>query len=171
MPSQMSSGIRPIIATARLNDEAFHYFNELRQRHFPPERNFIDAHLTLYHHLPGEDPDVVEAAVREASGDASPLPGRVDKPIFLGKGVAYHLAVPGLSALRHRIGEPFELTPQDQQKLRPHVTVQNKVDPGVAKMTMAHLEAKFEPFDATVVGVDLWFYEGGPWSPMARIDL
>ena len=44
----------PLILTLALNPTAEEYFTRLRDRYFPPERNFLKVHLTLFHHLPAE---------------------------------------------------------------------------------------------------------------------
>ena len=43
---------RPLVLTAALDDETFDWLDGLRRRHFPPERNHLAAHLTLFHALP-----------------------------------------------------------------------------------------------------------------------
>ena len=42
----------PLIVTALLDEAAQQRFDRLRRSHFPPERNHLDAHLTLFHRLP-----------------------------------------------------------------------------------------------------------------------
>ena len=49
----------PLILTLQLDAQAFAFFNFLRQKHFPAKINYLDAHLTLFHHLP-PDPAVTE---------------------------------------------------------------------------------------------------------------
>ena len=55
------------------------------------------------------------------------------------------------------------LTPQDRQKLWPHITVQNKVMAPEAKALLAELKMSFKPFSATATGLQLWEYLNGPW--------
>ena len=42
----------PIIVTALLGSADFGWADGLRRAHFPPERNKIPAHISLFHHLP-----------------------------------------------------------------------------------------------------------------------
>ena len=42
---------RPLIVTAELGTD-FGWLEDLRQRHFPPERNQLRAHLTMFHAIP-----------------------------------------------------------------------------------------------------------------------
>ena len=44
----------PLILTLQLDERSFAFFGAQRRRYFPLERNFIPAHLTLFHALPGE---------------------------------------------------------------------------------------------------------------------
>ncbi len=48
----MTSGPAPIIVAAEFGGTDFTWLDGLRRAHFPPERNQIAAHLTLFHHLP-----------------------------------------------------------------------------------------------------------------------
>ncbi len=60
----------PLIVAAALDEGAFAWFEDLRQTHFPPSRNQVPAHLTLFHALPGEQ----EAFIAEAlKGDCLSL--------------------------------------------------------------------------------------------------
>ena len=76
-----------------------------------------------------------------------------------------------LHALHRRLQAAFaaHLTPQDQQKLQPHVTIQNKVDPAVAQQLLVTLQADFAPFGAVGTGLHLWAYRNGPWESVAEL--
>ena len=41
--------------TALLDAQSAQTLEALRQRYFPADLNRVPAHLTLFHHLPGED--------------------------------------------------------------------------------------------------------------------
>jgi hypothetical protein len=58
------------------------------------------------------------------------------------------------------------LTPQDQAPWRPHVTIQNKVEPEAAKALQQQLRATFEPCPLAIKGLAAWRYIGGPWEPL-----
>jgi hypothetical protein len=77
----------------------------------------------------------------------------------------------GLNELRaavvDRAGAPVwadRLTPQDQAKPRLHITVQNKVEPAIAKALFAELSAGFEPRSLQITGFAAHYYRGGPWE-------
>ena len=160
----------PLILTLALDDAAQTYFDDLRCLHFPPKINYLAAHLTLFHHLPGAYLAAVSEQLRTHCRTQLPLPLQVTGLRSLGRGVAFTLENDELRALHHRLQAAFSphLTPQDQQKLQPHVTIQNKVDPA-ARQLLAELQAGFVPFEAVGTGLHLWAYRGGPWESVARL--
>ncbi|BBG05370.1 MULTISPECIES: 2'-5' RNA ligase family protein [Pseudonocardia] len=160
---------RPLILTALLDEATDRHLDGLRTRHFPPERLQVGAHLTLFHALPAEFSSGVVADVA-AAADRAPLPARVAGIRSLGRGVAYTLDSPALLALRRDLAGRWSdhLTRQDAGKSELHVTVQNKVPPERARALHEQLTAGFTPWDATVTGLALWRYDGGPWEPGPR---
>jgi hypothetical protein len=167
----MPEPIPPLILTLQMEDDAFARFEELRRRHFPELLNKIPAHATLFHALPGEEEAGITDMIDAASRAMQPPEVAVTGLHFTGRGVAFVLESEALSAFRGRLAAPFEpwLTPQDRQGWRPHVTVQNKVDPDTARALQADLERDFVPFRFTAPGVLLWRYLGGPWEPRAAL--
>ena len=157
----------PLIVTLQLDEHAFTFFNALRKAHFPPERNFLSAHLTLFHHLPSGETSIHED-LRQWSSRQSLLDLQVTEVKSTGKGVAYKMESPALLQLHRQMQERWKawLSPQDRQKLLPHVTVQNKVPAEKARETFDQLKESFQPFTAKGIGFGLWVYEGGPWRFM-----
>ncbi|RAK69461.1 2'-5' RNA ligase family protein [Hymenobacter edaphi] len=156
----------PLILTLQLDAEAQAFFDALRRQYFPPERNFLAAHLTLFHHLPGPELANIEAYLAVRCRAQPPIELHVSGVQSLGRGVAYTLFSPATEALHRELQTHWQahLTPQDQQRRRPHVTVQNKVTPDAARHLLAELTAAFRPFVATGTGLQLWAYRGGPWE-------
>ena len=157
----------PLILTLTLDEASQAFFDAQRKKYFPPKINYLGAHLTLFHALPGQE----EAAIGEhlaavAAGQPAPLPLEVTGLKFMGRGVMYTLANPTLPALHRRLQQQWQpwLSAQDGQGLRPHITVQNKVDPAVARALLTELEAGFRPFEVQGTGLALWAYRGGPWE-------
>ena len=159
------------MVTLALDDASQARFDALRRALFPPERNHLAAHLTLFHALPGamlgQAVDDVLAVTRR-----EPLKLAVTGLRSLGRGVAYEIASPALlevhAALRARWLP--HLTAQDRAPRRPHVTVQNKVAPQVARETLAGLAAQPLPPAGRGVGIALWRYRGGPWEHVRTVD-
>ncbi|RFC62397.1 2'-5' RNA ligase family protein [Fulvimarina endophytica] len=156
----------PLIVTLRFDDDAFERFQTMRKTHFPSSRNFIPAHLTLFHHLPGDKYETVCDELRKTAADWSPLTCKVSGVRFLGKGVAYDVECHQVERLRADLAGIFydDLTAQDRQRMKPHITIQNKVDPSKARKLFEELDDAFEPFSFDVLGLMLWHYHGGPWE-------
>jgi 2'-5' RNA ligase len=129
----------------------------------------LAAHVTLFHALPGEQVDVVDADLR-AAADRAAFDVAVTGLRLLGRGVAYVLDSREAGALRDRLAAGWEpwLTRQDRQRHAPHVTVQNKVEPAVARALHDRLLAGFSPWTARARGLGSWRYLGGPWEPVAE---
>ncbi|HEY1022970.1 MAG TPA: 2'-5' RNA ligase family protein, partial [Flavisolibacter sp.] len=127
--------------------------------------NYIDAHLTLFHHLPANESTIPDD-VQKWSHAYEPFALQVTEVKSIGKGVAYKIESPELLQLHQTMQANWKqwLTPQDSQKLWPHITVQNKVSPEQAKETQQILQTLFHPFTATAQGFQLWTYKGGPWE-------
>lgn len=155
---------KPLVATLAITPSAQIYFNALRKQHFPPERNYIDAHLTLFHALPDEP--WVMADLEMLAKTLPQFEATVQSIVSLGFGTAFKIASPDLPALHQQLQKRwFEfLTVQDRQKRNFHITVQNKVEPQVAKNLQAELAPDFQPFNFVVQGIQLWRYHNGPWE-------
>ncbi len=155
----------PLIITAKIDAASFDFFDDLRRRYFPPERNFLSAHITLFHHLPGDEIAAVEKNLAEIVSERPPI--KLDFPgvRFLGRGTAVEITAPELIALRTKLANGWQefLTAQDQQKFKPHITVQNKTEPAQAKITYENLKTEWQSRTGTAVGLQLWHYLGGPW--------
>jgi hypothetical protein len=139
-------------------------FDALRTAHFPPDRLVVGAHVTLFHALPS-DLDVV-GAVRAEAEAVAPFSVSVAEVRLLGRGVAFGLRSGALMDLRGRLRGLWvdRLTAQDRQGWRPHVTIQNKADPVVARALYDKVARSFVPYDVSAVGLAVWVYWGGPWE-------
>lgn len=159
----------PIIVTATLGTADFAWTDNLRRTHFPPERNHLSAHLTLFHHLPPSAVDELDR--RLATLARSPQPeARIVGPMSLGRGVALKIDSPALVAIRAELADAFagSLTLQDQAGWRPHITIQNKVDPAVARALLEKMQAEPWPRPLHITGLASWHYRGPGWDPIAR---
>ena len=163
------SPLGPLIVTARLGAADQAWAEGLRRQHFPPERNQVPAHISLFHHLPPSMVDELRTLL--ANFAVSPKPAaELVEVFFLGRGVALKLHCPGLLAIREQIAERFEhhLIPQDRSVPRLHITVQNKVDPAHARATLELLRAQISPRPLAIAALMLWSYRGGPWDLVSR---
>ena len=87
----------------------------------------------------------------------------------LGGGVAFRIVSPELDAMRHELAHHLSglLGAQDSGGWRPHVTIQNKVPPKLARALMAELERDFRPRPLAISGLGLHRYLNGPWEKLA----
>jgi 2'-5' RNA ligase len=161
----------PLILTLALDPVSFARLDAARRAHFPPERNLIPAHVTLFHALPGEALAEVAGRLAEVAAATPPLPLRIARLRFLGRGVAYEVEGPALLRLRAELAAGWAawLAAQDRQGWRPHVTVQNKVSAEEARATLAKLRVGFAPWQARGEGLLLWHYRGGPWEMACEV--
>jgi hypothetical protein len=152
------------ILTIRFDTVSQQHFEAMRQRYFPPERNLVPAHLTLFHTLPVNDE--ICSTLSSTAATTKVLPLAVTGLRFLGRGVAYNLAAPEIDSLHRLLSRSFaeHLSRQDQQKFQPHVVVQNKSTGEQARTLLALLQASFEMFVVEAQGFDLWHYRNGPWE-------
>ena len=146
--------------------EDFAWADALRRAHFPVERNWLKAHITLFHHLPPSCLGELLQMLRHECA-APPPPARLISVMSLGRGVAYRVESDALIGIRHRIADAFPglLTPQDQHVPRLHITIQNKVDPAAAKALHAELSQSFRSRPLSIIGLAAHYYRGGPWEP------
>ncbi|ADB33019.1 conserved hypothetical protein [Kribbella flavida DSM 17836] len=159
----------PLIVTVRLDDAGAAAFDVLRSAHYPPHLNVLRAHVTLFHQLPGHETDSVIAELTATRSD-EPFALEVVGPRLLGRGVAIDLRSPTLHSLHADLARRWTpwLTRQDRQPFRPHVTIQNKVDPATARQL--HDELATTPWPpVSAIGWSLWRYLGGPWDPVTEI--
>ncbi|SEN96270.1 2'-5' RNA ligase superfamily protein [Mucilaginibacter gossypiicola] len=164
----MQTEQNPLILTLRLDEKSQAFFNEMRKRHFPPERNFLKAHLTLFHQLPSE----VMTWEYFSSLQYRIFAMKVTGLCYLGAGVAYDIDSGELQELHRKLSQYFHkvLIPQDRQPFKPHITIQNKVTPAASKDLLIELMGNFKPFTVTATGLDLWEYLGGPWRHSSSYD-
>ena len=158
---------QPLILTLKMDHRSQEYFDRQRELHFPPERNYLSAHLTLFHKLPGEHGGVISADLQDLCLRQTPFTLDATGLRFLGRGLAYELSSPKLMTLRRGLAERWRpwLGAQDRQGFKPHVTVQNKVSPEMARALHGQLQATFAPFEVEGLGLSLWRYLDGPWEP------
>lgn len=160
----------PFIVTAALPPEIQGWAEGLRRAHYPPKRNHLHAHVTLFHSFaPSLLEELKTFLPRIVSEFASPQ-GRVSGIMDLGKGTAIALEAPELLSLREQIADHFHgsLTAQDLYEPRPHITIQNKVTKEEARALQASLAPTIETRHFTFPALELHLYQGGPWEQVKR---
>lgn len=143
----------------------FAWADGLRRAHFPPERNFVPAHISLFHHLPPSVLPELGSRIRRLCAGRPPS-ARLSRVLLLGRAVAFGVESEDLLAMRDELAEAFAglLTPQDQARPRLHITVQNKVEVAAARALAERLGVAFGPRTLQISGLAAWHYRGGPWE-------
>ena len=158
-----------LIVTADLGGADLATLDSLRRAHFPPERNQLSAHLTLFHALPPSLEGEVAAALKDEARGPAPR-ATLAAPYSLGNGVAFRILSHELDDLRERLADRFHgsLSAQDAHGFRAHVTVQNKVEARVARALLNQLAATHHDQPLAITALSLHRYLGGPWQNLGR---
>ena len=78
----------PIIITAEMGKADQAWANGLRRAHYPADRNMVDAHITLFHHLPPGHIAEVKARLAALAAECTAPKARLSDLMNLGGGVA-----------------------------------------------------------------------------------
>jgi hypothetical protein len=157
-----------LILTAEIAQRDFSWLEGLRRAHYPAERNRVPAHLTMFHALPpSAEPELRTRLARLARG--APPDARIDGLMDLGGGVAFRVVSDDLDRIRDGLAADLHglLGAQDSGGWRPHITIQNKVAPKVARALKEELERQFMPRPLAIAGLALNRYLDGPWERIA----
>ncbi len=156
----------PFIVTAELPTDLFSWANGLRRQYFPPERNHLAAHVTLFHALAPSLRDELPAVLARMAGEFSPPQAELTGLMNLGKGTALALNSPAMLEIRAEIADLFHgmLTAQDQHRPRLHITIQNKVSPEAARALQAELAPLIAPRRFAFSGLGLHRYCNPHWE-------
>lgn len=157
-----------LIVVAEIAPADFSWLEGLRRAHYPPHRNQVASHLTIFHSLPPSSEAELRARLAEIVRQRPPsasLAGLMD----LGEGVAFRVFSPGLDRIRDELADDLHglLGAQDKGGWRPHVTIQNKVPPKLARALKQSLEKEFRPRPLKITGLGLYRYLDGPWERIA----
>lgn len=159
----------PIIVTALFGPADFAWLDGLRRRYYPPGRNRVPAHLTLFHQLPPSiEPELRHRLLMETRNVPAPL-ARVIGLERLDGGVAFRIESAGLAECRVALAEAFHglLIPQDRH-WHAHVTIQNKANRREAVEAYDALASDFSVRPLAIVGLAAWFYRDGAWERLAQ---
>jgi hypothetical protein len=159
---------QPLIVTLQIDQAAQAFYEDLRRRYFPAERNQIPAHLSLFHQLPDEA--LTHQALQQLAKSASAFNITNATPRSIGRGVAIFFDSQPLIELHATLSTAFasHLISQDRQSIRPHIVIQNKVDTTTAQHTLAQLHLT-QFINAHATGITVWRYLNGPWEHLADL--
>ncbi|WP_435015423.1 2'-5' RNA ligase family protein [Tundrisphaera sp. TA3] len=159
-----------LLVTLGFDSPTFARLDALRRRYFPPERNFIPAHISLFHHLPGSEFATIDEALAASAASRGPIDLAFRTIRRMDRGMMAVVEAAGLAAIHARLAAAFKtwLTPQDRQPFRSHVTIMNKAERDDAARAFGELQATWNPWDGVGDRLLLWEYRGGPWDAVAE---
>src|SRR5687768_3679066 len=148
-----------LIVTAELGAQDFAWLDGLRRQHYPPERNQVPAHLTLFHSLAPSAEHEARRRLVSHSARLAPI-ARIAGLMDLGGGVAFRVVSDELDAIRDELAHELHglLGAQDAGGWRPHVTIQNKVAPMAARELLRSLDRDFQPRPLRIARLGLHRY-------------
>lgn len=152
---------------------------DVRDKYFPKRLNKLEAHLTLFHALPGSKlEDLIVPALKEFAAEQSKFDLLASKVFKLNKGMAIGIpkekggdAARDVHAqLQNRWAE--FLSPQDARRgWSAHYTVMNKVDDQkVIDQAFQELSSVWRGNWGEVTGLGLWLYHKGAWKHVKDYD-
>jgi len=156
----------PFVLTLEIDGESFTFFDGLRRTFYPPERNLVPAHVTLFHSLPGDRGREVKALLASLSASRRAFDMGVEEVKATERGVAVFLASRELHALRQELFREWQpwLGDLDRRGFRPHVTIAGDVGRGEAQRIIERAAAVLpRRMRVRAVGLHLWRYLEGPW--------
>jgi hypothetical protein len=156
----------PFIVTAELPADIYAWSNGLRTEHFPRERNWLKAHVTLFHSFAPSLRDELPRFLARIAGEFSAPTAEICGLMDLGGGTALEIRSPGMLAIRGRIADHFwhMLTSQDQGGKKLHITVQNKVPRAEAIALQAALGQRMTARAFAFTGLGLQLYQNPHWE-------
>ena len=156
----------PFIVTAELPGDIHAWSDGLRRAHFPPERNHLAAHVTLFHSFAPSLREELPRELARCAGEYAPPDAQIDALMDLGGGTALAVRSPAMLAIRAELAERFfaMLTAQDRGGKRLHITVQNKVERKAALALQAELGPALIPRAFCFTGLGLHRYLNPHWE-------
>jgi len=164
------AGTAPLLITAELPLDILGWADGMRRKYYPPERNRLRAHVTLFHALPPSAEGEVRRLLADLAKANKPPEALVSGLMDLDTGTALALRSKAMGLLREDLARRFHglLAWQDDRELRLHITIQNKVDRAAAKALQAELGPVLERRRFRFHGFGLYAWEDGLWNPIAE---
>ena len=155
-----------------LTDRKHHQtMTNLRTKYFPPRLNHLDAHLTLFHALPGSKLEgAIIPVLEDAAKSTAPFQIQAATPFRLKRGIAIGVPKPQGGTRAKSIHSQLQnewrgfLSDQDAGGFAAHYTIMNKVDEAAEVDRAFHeVESSWRPARGSIEGFQLWLYEKGRW--------
>jgi 2'-5' RNA ligase len=153
-----------LLVTAELPSDVLAFADALRREHYPPGRMRLGAHVTLFHALPPSAEDTVRRALGDLARAPSPE-ARISGVMDLDEGTALAVDSEAIVAIHAELGERLYgfVQQKDNHRLRPHITVQNKVGLMEARKLQRQLAASLTPRTFRFRGFGLYKWRDELW--------
>jgi hypothetical protein len=160
----------PFIVTAELPPDVLAWADRLRRAHYPPDRNKLEAHVTLFHSFAPSLREELHGVLARIVGEYAPPSAWLDGIMKLGGGTALAIESSGMLNVREQIAEHFHgaLTAQDMHPPRLHITIQNKVTLHEARSLQDALREVLQPRKFAFRGLGLHLYRETHWEALGR---
>jgi hypothetical protein len=160
----------PFIVTAELPPDLFAWADRLRRAHYPPHRNKLAAHVTLFHSFAPSLRDELRGVLGQMAGEYAPPGAWLGGIMKLGGGTALAIESSGMLEIREQIADHFHgaLTAQDSHAPRLHITIQNKVSGQEARSLQNTLADVLQPRKFAFSGLGLHIYRETHWEALGR---
>lgn len=154
-----------MIVTFKMDDNSQEIFNHLRQRYFPKERNYLNAHITLFHNIADE---ALNAHIWQELEAEMPFEIEFANPFFMGFGTAIEIRSSKLIQLTEMLQRHFcdLLSTQDRRTKKPHITLQNKMPAFIAKQDYESICKEWTPIKGFIIGYEFYEYQSGSWKQL-----
>ncbi|MGH6926111.1 MAG: 2'-5' RNA ligase family protein [Propylenella sp.] len=155
-----------LVLTLEMDGEAFAELDALRRRYYPPQRNLVPAHVTLFYRLPEDRRREIRALLAQVAAGEKPFDIGGVGVKAIERGVAILLHSPRLNQLRAGLAEEWWpwLTEPDRAGFQPHVTIQINVSEGEAHRTQKAVAAELRLSRIRALGLHIWRYRDGRWE-------
>ncbi len=159
----------PYILCLKMDAVSLQRLSAWRKQYFPPERNFLEAHLTLYHRLPFTATQLILSTLKTFAQNQLVFPLSFEELTHQGGFLGIKAAPSEVLQVKGALDRAFDLwlAPQDRQKIMPHVTVMNNAPPEATGEALRLLKQEFAPWQGRAEGLQLFRYRQGPWEWVA----
>jgi 2'-5' RNA ligase len=167
-----SSAEEAVYVLTLLTDAKHHrILTETRKKYFPPRLNKLDAHITLFHALPGSLlEESIKPTLREVSSKTRQFHLLAAKPFRLNKGIAIGLPKSSGGDEARQVHQQLKaawrhvLSQQDAGGFAAHYTIMNKVDDeSEVQEAFEQVQDEWKACHGTVLGLSLFKYDRGRW--------
>lgn len=167
-----SSAEDSVYVLTLLTDAKHHRtLTETRKKYFPPRLNRLEAHITLFHALPGSLlEESIKPTLREISSKTNQFHLLAATPFRLNKGIAIGLPKSSGGDDARQVHQQLKaawgdfLSRQDAGGFAAHYTIMNKVDDEKeVQKAFEQVQDEWKGCHGTVLGLSLFKYDRGNW--------